>query len=167
MGARELRRPGIWSRDAVAGFCPSVNSAAIRLGMTVGLDKVVAAARELGWTLRWRSAEHGPGYERGEPARPHRSLCFGSRRASELEPWGIAAFGPESSGLSSLGAADRAPRCHHREMTPLLQDVVERDRTGAAARTAWPPRKPAPARIIATLGSSVSTRPGGGSVGRQ
>src|SRR4029450_9111074 len=29
-------------------FAHSVNSAAIRLGMTVGLDKVVAAARELG-----------------------------------------------------------------------------------------------------------------------
>ena len=50
-------------------FAQSVNSAAVRLAMTVGLDKVVAAARELGLDAPTNaSTQLGPGFQRGQPA---------------------------------------------------------------------------------------------------
>jgi hypothetical protein len=54
--------------------------------------------------------------------------------APKLEPWGITAFGPEGTGLRSLGAPNLSipELAHHREMTRLLQDVVDRG-TGRAA----------------------------------
>jgi penicillin-binding protein 1A len=62
--------------------------------------------------------------------------AFASVRAARprLEPWGISAFGPEESGLRSLGppSAPAQELPHHYELTRLLQDVVGHG-TGRAA----------------------------------
>ena len=116
-------------------FAKSINSAAIRLGQTVGLDEVVAAARELGLDAPLTKV---PSMVLGtsEVSLLDLTGAFASIRAARprLEPWGIAAFGPEGSGLRSLGpptvSTQELP--HHREMTQLLRDVVERG-TGRAA----------------------------------
>jgi len=116
-------------------FAHSVNSAAIRLGMTVGLDKVVAAARELGLDAPLAKV---PSMALGtnEVSLLDLTGAFASVRAGhpKLEPWGITAFGPEGTKLRSLGAPNLSlpELAHHREMTRLLQDVVDRG-TGRAA----------------------------------
>ena len=116
-------------------FAHSVNSAAIRLGMTVGLDKVLAAARELGLDAPLAKV---PSMALGtnEVSLLDLTGAFASVRAGhpKLEPWGIAAFGPEGTGLRSLGAPKLSipELAHHREMTRLLQDVVDHG-TGRAA----------------------------------
>jgi 1A family penicillin-binding protein len=116
-------------------FAHSVNSAAIRLGMTVGLDKVVAAARELGLEAPLAKV---PSMALGtnEVSLLDLTRAFASVRAGhpKLESWGITAFGREGTGLRSLGAPNLSipELAHHREMTRLLQDVVERG-TGQAA----------------------------------
>jgi membrane peptidoglycan carboxypeptidase len=89
-------------------FAQSVNTAAVRLAMTVGLDKVVEAARELGLDA---------------PLREVPSLALGTNEVSlldltgtlaairagraKLEPWGISAFSPEGGALRSLGQPAR------------------------------------------------------------
>ena len=59
----------------------------------------------------------------------HAAIFWLLLRRSELkgDPWGIAAFGPEGTGLRSLGAPKLSipELAHHREMTRLLQDVVD------------------------------------------
>jgi len=116
-------------------FAKSINSAAIRLGQTVGLDEVVAAARELGLDAPLTKV---PSMVLGtsEVSLLDLTGAFASVRAArpKLEPWGIAAFGPEGAGLRSLGppsvSAQKLP--HHEALTQLLRDVVERG-TGRAA----------------------------------
>lgn len=116
-------------------FAQSVNSAAIRLGTTVGLDEVVLAARDLGLDAPLAKV---PSMALGtnEVSLLDLTGAFASVRAarSKLEPWGIAAFGPEGAGLRTLGpptrAGDDLPK--HQELTQLLRDVVTRG-TGRAA----------------------------------
>ncbi len=116
-------------------FAKSINSAAIRLGQTVGLDEVVAAARELGLDAPLTKV---PSMVLGtsEVSLLDLTGAFASVRAARprLEPWGIAAFGPEGSGLRSLGPPTMSTQelPYHQELTQLLQDVVERG-TGRAA----------------------------------
>ena len=115
-------------------FAHSVNSAAVQLAMTVGLDKVVQAARDLG--LR-------------APLARVPSMALGSNEASLLdltgtfasvrsgrrvEPWGIAAFGAEGTGLRALGVPDANTQelPYRQQLTHLLQEVVERG-TGRGA----------------------------------
>jgi penicillin-binding protein 1A len=117
-------------------FARSVNSAAIRLGQTVGLDEVVLAARELGLDAPLKTV---PSMALGtnEVTLLDLTGAFASVRAGrpKLEPWGIAAFGPEGSGLRSLSppAASGDELLHHDKMTRLLRDVVEQG-SGRAAR---------------------------------
>jgi penicillin-binding protein 1A len=117
-------------------FAQSVNSAAIRLGGAVGLDEVIAAARDLGLDAPLAKV---PSMALGtsEVSLLDLTGAFASVRAarSKLEPWGIAAFGPEGSGLRSLGPPTVPGQAlpHHRELTRLLQDVVDHG-TGHAAR---------------------------------
>ena len=116
-------------------FALSVNSAAIRLGETVGLDEVVNAARELGLDAPLAKV---PSMALGTNEVNLLDLtgAFASVRAGHprLEPWGIAAFGQEGGGLRSLSPpAASAPLPYQQEMTRLLRDVVERG-TGRAAR---------------------------------
>jgi 1A family penicillin-binding protein len=107
-------------------FANSVNTAAARLASDVGLDRVIAAARDLG--IR-------------SPLSEFPSMALGSMEVSLLEltgamasikngrypiqPWGIGAFGPDGGALRRL----EAPRPEHRlrlqgEMTELMQEVV-------------------------------------------
>ncbi len=117
-------------------FARSVNSAAIRLGQTVGLDEVVLAARELGLDAPLKTV---PSMALGTNEVNLLDLtgAFASVRAGRprLEPWGIAAFGPEGSGLRSLSppAASGEELLHRDKMTRLLRDVVEQG-SGRAAR---------------------------------
>ena len=116
-------------------FATSVNSAAIRLAMTVGLDNVVAAARELGLDAPLSKV---PSMALGTNEVNLLDLtgAFASVRAgrANLEPWGITAFGPEGAGLRSLGAPGGPVHELQRqsEMMHLLQAVVEHG-TGRAA----------------------------------
>lgn len=122
-------------------FAQSVNSAAIRLGATVGLDEVVLAARDLGLDAPLAKV---PSMALGTNEVNLLDLtgAFASVRAarSRLEPWGIAAFGPEGAGLRTLGPPvtagqellkhEELPK--HEELSHLLRDVVTRG-TGRAA----------------------------------
>ena len=117
-------------------FARSVNSAAIRLGMTVGLDEVVAAARELGLNaplIKVPSMALGT----NEVSLLDLTGAFASVRAGhpKLEPWGISAFGAEGTALRSLGAPrasnEDLPRRH--DLTRLLQEAVDYGTGHAAA----------------------------------
>jgi membrane peptidoglycan carboxypeptidase len=116
-------------------FARSVNSAAVRLGMTVGLDEVAAAARELGLDaplVKVPSMALGT----NEVSLLDLTGAFASVRAGTpgLEPWGISAFGAEGTPLRALGAprtpSGTLPR--RDDLTRLLQEVVEHG-TGRAA----------------------------------
>ena len=117
-------------------FAHSVNSAAVRLGESVGLDEVIAAARELGLDAPLAKV---PSMVLGtnEVSLLDITAAFASVRAGHprLEPWGIAAFGQEGGGLRSLSppsvTVQELP--HHKELLQLLRDVVERG-TGREAR---------------------------------
>jgi 1A family penicillin-binding protein len=116
-------------------FAKSVNSAAIRLSEAVGLDEVVTAARELGLDAPLTKV---PSMALGtnEVSLLDLTGAFASVRAGHprLEPWGIAAFGQEGSGLRSLGppAISSQELPHNAELTELLRDVVNQG-TGRAA----------------------------------
>ena len=116
-------------------FAHSVNTAAIRLGVSVGLDKVVAAARELGLDAPLVEV---PSMALGtnEVTLLDLTGAFASVRAGQpkVEPWGIASFGAEGAGLRSLsapaGSGQRLP--YQQDLTRLLRGVVESG-TGRAA----------------------------------
>src|SRR5262249_22085341 len=130
-GGREFSRMTV-SR----AFAQSVNSAAIRLSQTVGLDEVIAAARGLGLKA---SLKKVPSMALGtnEVSLLDLTGAFASVRGAhgKIEPWGIAAFGQEGSGLRSLGpprvSGEELPQIH--KLTRLLRDVVEHG-TGRAAK---------------------------------
>jgi penicillin-binding protein 1A len=109
-------------------FSQSVNSAAVRLSMKVGLDEVVAAARELGLEAPLAKV---PSMALGtnEVSLIDITRAFASVRAGrpKFEPWGIAAFGAEGSGLRLLGPP-KGPEeglSYQQALTTLLQGVVE------------------------------------------
>lgn len=112
-------------------FAKSVNTASVRLALDVGLDRIVAAARDLG--IDAPLPEH-PSLALGaaevsliDLTGAYASLRFGS---TPVEPYGIAAFGDENqSRLYSVApSADaRKPLGPERaELIGLLQQVVER-----------------------------------------
>ncbi|ANW00909.1 PBP1A family penicillin-binding protein [Bradyrhizobium icense] len=105
-------------------FAHSVNTAAVRLGNEVGVDKVVTAARDLG-------------IDAPLPAVPSLALgtaeltlvdltgAFASVQAGRrADPFGIIAFGPEKEGLRTLGTPTGKALEHHHELTALLRRVV-------------------------------------------
>jgi penicillin-binding protein 1A len=118
-------------------FAESINTASVRLAQQVGLNQVIAAARDLG-------------IEDALPAVP--SLALGTADISLLEltaayaaveagkmpikPWGIAGLGVESQpGLQSMGAplvATQSLQPYQKPLLELLRDVIERG-TGRAA----------------------------------
>jgi penicillin-binding protein 1A len=116
-------------------FAHSVNTAAVRLAMTVGLNKVTAAARELGLT--------GPLKEVPSMALGTNDVtlldmtgAFASVRAGrpKVEPWGIAALSADGGALRTLGApAVPTNTLQQRDaLKGLLHDVVDHG-TGRAA----------------------------------
>jgi penicillin-binding protein 1A len=116
-------------------FAQSVNTAAARLAMTVGLKEVIVAARELGLDAPLKEV---PSMSLGtnEVSLLDLTGAFASIRAgrAKLEPWGITAFAPDGGGLRSLGApaASQAVLQQKEQLTRLLRDVVEHG-TGRAA----------------------------------
>ena len=116
-------------------FAHSVNSAAVRLAMTVGLDKVTDAARELGLVA---SLKQVPSMALGSNEVTLLDLtgAFASVRAGrpKLEPWGIAALSADGGALRTLGApAVPGNELRQRDaLTRLLHEVVDRG-TGRAA----------------------------------
>jgi 1A family penicillin-binding protein len=116
-------------------FAKSINTAAVRLAMAVGLHKVVTAARDLGIDSPLSEV---PSLALGtsevslfELTRAFASVRQGRMR---LQPWGIAAFGPEGGELRALTppAPSGQPIKFQRELVDLLRGVVEHG-TGRAA----------------------------------
>ena len=121
-------------------FAKSVNTAAVRLAMNVGLDKVIAAARDLGVDTPLRPL---PSIVLGTEAVSLLDLtgAFASVRADRLrvQPWGVSATGPANDARSwsavtpALEARTLDP--YDKPMLDLLQDVV---RYGTAHGAALP-----------------------------
>jgi penicillin-binding protein 1A len=117
-------------------FAHSVNTAAVRLAITVGLDEVITAARTLGLNAPLSEV---PSMALGANEVNLLDLtgCFAAVRAGrpKLEPWGIAAFGAEGRGLRSLGPPAGSGQFlpHQQELTSLLRAVVKHGAGRAAA----------------------------------
>ena len=120
------------------GFSRSINTAAVRLAMDVGLDEVIHAARDLGIDAR---LPKNPSMALGavEVSLLDITGAFASVRAgrTHVEPWGIAAFGADGQtrlqtmGPPMVGAQQSLGR-YQQPMIDLLRLVVERG-TGRAA----------------------------------
>ena len=90
-------------------FAQSVNTAAVRLATKVGLDKVVAAARDLGIDAPL-SPVPSSALGTSELTLVDLTGAFASVRAGRrVEPFGIIAFGPENQGLRTVGSPDGRP----------------------------------------------------------
>jgi penicillin-binding protein 1A len=118
-------------------FAQSVNTAAVRLAMGVGLNNVILAARDLGIT---------------EPLAPLPSLALGSVGISlldltdafacvradrmRLSPWGVAAIGATDDGTRMLkttpAAVGQSLDPYQQPLVDLLRGVVEHG-TGRSA----------------------------------
>jgi penicillin-binding protein 1A len=111
-------------------FAQSINTAAVRLAMQVGLDKVIAAARDLGIDA---------------PLKPYPSLALGAtgvslvdltgayasvRAGRRVQPWAIAALGTGvQSDLRGVGGSSDTGKAlgpERNAMIALLRRVVER-----------------------------------------
>jgi membrane peptidoglycan carboxypeptidase len=116
-------------------FAQSVNTAAVRLAMTVGLEEVTAAARTLGLDAPLSEV---PSMALGTNGVNLLNLtsCFAAVRAgrTKLEPWGIAASATDGRGLHTLGPPVGSGQVlpHRRDLTTLLRAVVNHG-TGRAA----------------------------------
>jgi penicillin-binding protein 1A len=121
-------------------FARSVNTAAVRLAMDVGLDQVIAAARDLGIDTPLQPV---PSLALGAVGVSLVDLtgAFASVRADRMrvQPWGIAAVGAE--GSDALWAPQRqmatakSLQPYQRPLVDLLRLVVERGTgRGAALR---------------------------------
>ncbi|MGH6767395.1 MAG: PBP1A family penicillin-binding protein [Xanthobacteraceae bacterium] len=118
-------------------FTRSINTAAVRLAMDVGLNEVISAARDLGINAPLSPV---PSLALGavEVSLLDLTGAFASMRAGRMrvEPWGIAAFGAEDQArLRTLGppiTGSNQPLPHQQAMTDLLRQVVERG-TGRGA----------------------------------
>jgi penicillin-binding protein 1A len=119
-------------------FAHSINTAAVRLAMNVGLDEVIRAARDLGIDARLPKV---PSLALGatEVGLLDLTGAFASVRAgrTHVEPWGIAAFGPEGQArLQTMGppmvGSQQSLAPYQQPMVDLLRQVVERG-TGKAA----------------------------------
>lgn len=108
-------------------FAYSVNTAAVRLALDVGLDNVIAAARELGVSSPL-AAVPSMALGTNEVSLLQLTGAFASISAdrAKLEPWGIRAFGPEGSGLRELSSATGNSKrlTHQHEIDELLRRVV-------------------------------------------
>jgi penicillin-binding protein 1A len=119
-------------------FARSINTAAVRLAMDVGLDEVIRAARDLGIDAKLPKV---PSLALGavEVSLLDLTGAFASVRAgrTHVEPWGIAAFGPEGQprlqtmGPPMVGSQQSLGR-YQQPMIDLLRGVVEHG-TGKAA----------------------------------
>jgi penicillin-binding protein 1A len=143
-------------------FAKSINTAAARLAQQVGLNQVIAAARDLGVTAAL-------------PAVP--SLALGAADMNLLEltaayaavkagkmpikPWGVAGFGVgRQTRLQSMGppiGGTQSLQPYQKPLIDLMLGVLRNGTGRTAALAALRPERLAPARTMATLGSSAST----------
>jgi 1A family penicillin-binding protein len=115
-------------------FAHSINTAAVRLATQVGLDKVMAAARDLGIDAPL-SAVPSLALGTSELTLVDLTGAFASVRAGRrVEPFGIIAFGLENEGLRALGAPAGDALSHREELMALLRRVVTSG-TGRRAET--------------------------------
>jgi penicillin-binding protein 1A len=118
-------------------FARSLNAATVRLALEIGLDEVVAAARDLGIDAPLQKT---PSLALGSSEVSLLDLtgAYASVRAgvTPIDPWGIAAFGPDDqSRLFTVGPTVRPQRSlehYHGTLVGLLKLVVDRG-TGRAA----------------------------------
>src|SRR5215467_5566679 len=116
-------------------FAHSINTAAVRLSMTVGLNKVTAAARELGLTAPLKEV---PSMALGsnDVTLLDMTGAFASVRAGrpKLEPWGISALSADGGALRTLSAPAAPTNTLQQRgaLIRLLYDVVDHG-TGRAA----------------------------------
>jgi penicillin-binding protein 1A len=106
-------------------FSQSVNTAAVRLATQVGLDKVVAAARDLGIDAPLPSV---PSLALGTAELTLLDLtgAFASVRAGRrVDPFGIVAFGREDEGMRALAAPTGRAISDREELMSLLRSVVK------------------------------------------
>ncbi len=111
-------------------FAKSVNTAAVRLAIDVGLDNVIAAARDLGIT---EPLPRLPSLALGSVgvSLVDMTSAFASVRADRtpVRPWGVTALGPERSSrmletAPSLASAQTLDP-YQKPMVDLLQGVVQ------------------------------------------
>jgi membrane peptidoglycan carboxypeptidase len=115
-------------------FAQSVNTAAIRLATDIGLDKVVAAARDVGIDAPLPSVP-SLALGTGELTLVDLTGAFAAVRAGRrVDPFGITAFGPESDGLRAFSAPTGAVLARRDELVTLLRSVVTSG-TGRGADT--------------------------------
>ncbi len=110
-------------------FVHSINTAAVRLAVDVGVDQVIAAARDLGLDA---PLPHVPSLALGvsEVSLLDLTGAYASVRAGhKIEPWGIAAIGADAnSDLRSVGPflqSDHDIKPYYRSMVDLLRQVVD------------------------------------------
>ncbi len=118
-------------------FAESINTAAVRLGQQVGLDQVIAAARDLGVTSPLPKVPSLP-LGTADMNLLELTSAYAAVAAGKMpvKPWGISGLGVEGqSRLQSMGApivATRPLQPYQAPMIELLEDVV-RHGTGRAA----------------------------------
>jgi len=111
-------------------FVRSINTAAVRLALDVGIEQVIAAARDLGVDAPLPTV---PSLALGvaEVSLLDLTGAYASVRAGrKVEPWGIAAIGnAASSELRKVGPllqSSHGIAPYHRPMTEMLRQVVDR-----------------------------------------
>lgn len=141
-------RIGAWSPDNYGGeylgevsvaeaFARSLNAATVSLAMQVGLDEVVAAARELGIDAELAEtpslALGAYGVSLLDLTGAYASIAAG---VAPVEPWGIASFHadgqPQAFSVGAPDAPDTELGPHRQALVQLLHLVVE-EGTGRAA----------------------------------
>jgi membrane peptidoglycan carboxypeptidase len=119
-------------------FAASINTAAVRLAMDVGLEEVIAAARDLGIDSKLTAA---PSIALGavELSLLEMTAAFASVRAgrTRIKPWGIAALAPDhETRMRAIGPAvsdtSESLRQYQQPLLELLRLVVQRG-TGRTA----------------------------------
>jgi 1A family penicillin-binding protein len=118
-------------------FAQSINTAAARLGQQVGLDNVIAAARDLGVTSALPKVPSLP-LGTAELNLLELTAAYAAVRADKMpiKPWGISGLGAEGQPrLQSMGAPIAATKSlgpYREPLLELLEDVVQYG-TGRAA----------------------------------
>ncbi|MEF2554304.1 PBP1A family penicillin-binding protein [Aurantimonas sp. A2-1-M11] len=112
-------------------FARSLNAATVRLAMEVGIDEVIAAARDLGIDAPLNAM---PSLALGasEVSLMDLTGAYASVRAGRtpIEPWGISTFAADQQSQSFRVGPSTLPQRelaeHHESLVSLLQLVVER-----------------------------------------
>ena len=119
-------------------FAKSINTAAVRLARQVGLNRVIAAARDLGITA---ALPEVPSLALGAADMNLLELtaAYAAVKAGEMpiKPWGIAGFGVgRQTRLQSMGppiGARQSLQPYQKSMLDLMQGVLRNGGTGHAA----------------------------------